>query len=423
MIRSALALVLVGHGALACAQGLDRRLAAARGDQVQFTVAARPTVCGDGRSYIRLGADSWIGTMNDATRWSACEPGPARVVVTRAEGEVVRIETFVGPAAPVSPVVTDLGRVSPAEGADWLTAMARSGEGRVARDALLPLGILDSAAVTPTLAALVEDRELPRDGRRSALTWLVRRREANDGMATPALVAFLNRLASDDTEHATVRQSAVSHLGRLDGGEGIATLIELSGSRTDGWVARQAADALGRHGDPRARRAVRTIVGDPNRPADVRTAAIQALAGEYGTVKDAEALVAAWPRFATDGLRDAALGTLASLGGRVGRDFLLQVTRDESGASRQRRRAAGLLEKVGVPVRAVIALYDGVSDGEVRGQLIDLLAQAGTREAVDKLVRIAKEDTQPNVRRKAIAVLGRRDDPAVREALRALVGS
>ncbi|MBL8961925.1 MAG: HEAT repeat domain-containing protein [Gemmatimonadetes bacterium] len=423
MMRNLLALLAMGHATVACAQGLDRRLAAARGDQVQLTLPARASICGDGRSYIRLEGDAWIGTMNDATRWSPCETGPARVVVSRAEGEIVRIDTYVGPAPTNAGEVTDLGRVAPAEAAAWLATLARSGEGRVARDAMLPLGIIDSAAVTPTLNAMVDDRELPRDTRRSALSWTVRRRMAADGLAPAALAARLSRLASDDTEHSSLRQSAVGHLARLERGEGIPALVTMTEGQSDGWLARQAAEALGRHGDPRARRAVRAIIADADRPAEVRAAAIQGLAGEYGTVKDAEALIAAWPQLGTDGLRDAALGTMASLGGSASRAFLLKTVRDEAGASRQRRRAAGLLERVGVPAREVVSLYDGVSDGEVRAQLIELLAQAGTREAVAKLLRIAKEDTQPTARRRAIAALGKRDDPAVREALRSIVGS
>ena len=423
MMRNLLALLAAGHATLACAQGLDRRLATARGDQVQFTLPARAPICGDGRSYIRLEGDAWIGTMNDATRWSPCESGPARVVVSRADGEIVRIDTYVGPAPTSTSEVTDLGRVTPGEAAAWLATMARTGEGRVARDAMLPLGIMDSAAVTPTLNAMVDDRELPRDARRSALTWTVRRRSAPDGLAPAALVALLSRLAKDDTEHSTLRQAAVGHLSRLERGEGIPALVALTEGRSDGWLARQAAEGLGRHGDPRARRAVRAIIADAERPADVRAAAIQGLGGEYGTVKDAEALIAAWTHLGTDGLRDAALSTMASLGGTASRGFLLKTVRDEGAASRQRRRAAGLLERVGVPARELVTLYDGVSDGEVRNQLIDLLAQAGTREAVAKLLRIAKEDTQPAARRRAIAALGKRDDPAVREALRSMVGS
>ncbi len=423
MMRNCLLALGLGTASVACAQGLDRRLDAARADRVQFTAAARPGICGDGRSYIRVDADAWVGSWNDATRASACEEGPLRVVVTRASREVLRIEAFVGPATAPADGVEDIGRVAAADAATWLSTMVRTGEGRVARDAMLPFGVLDSARATPVLQELVANRELPRDTRRSALTWIVRRRTASDGLGDAGLVALLVNLARDGNEHTTLRQSAVGHLARIEPA-GVPALISLTATSDQGsWLARQAVQALGRHGDPRARRAIRAMVAESERPADVRAAAVQAIGGEYGTTKDVEALVAAWPTLGTDAVRDAALGTMASIGGQGARAFLVRTVRDEGGVTRSRRRAATLLERVGVPMREVVTLYDAVSDGEVRGQLIDLMAQAGTREALDKLMRIAKEDTQPSARRRAIAALGKRDDPAVRDALKALVGS
>lgn len=414
-------LVLVAPAGIACAQGLGARITGARGDVVQFQVPARPGVCGDGRNYVRVDEDSWYGNMNNYTRSQACEGGLARIVVTRAGSEIIRLDTYVGPVT-TPDGVTDLGRVSPSEAATWLANLARSGEGRVARDAMLPMGVMDSAQVTSTLLAIVRDAEQPRDTRRSALSWLVRRRSASDAQPATEVVALLTRIARDDAEHTALRQSALGQFARFERGEGVAPLIELTRTSTDGWLARQAADALGRLGDPRARRAVREIVGDAQRPAELRQSAVQALASTYGSPRDAEAIIAAFPGFTTDPLRDAGLSAMATIGGKASRDFIVRMVRDESAGARQRRRAASLLDRVGVSTRDVIPLYDQVSDGEVRGHLIDMMAQAGTREATAKLIQIAKEDTQPNARRRAISALGKRDDPDVRNALKGLVG-
>ena len=62
-----------------------------------------------------------------------------------------------------------------------------------------------------------------------------------------------------------------------------------------------------------------------------------------------------------------------------------------------------------------------MSDGEVRSTLIDAMAQAGTKEATNKLISIAREDTQISARRRAINALSRFDDPAIKTALRDLV--
>ncbi len=415
-------LVLGLPAGVASAQGLSARITGARGDVVQFQVPARPGVCGDGRNYVRVDDDSWYGNMNDMTRNTACEGGVARVVVTRAGSDIIRLDTYVGPVqAPEG--VTDLGRVSPNDAATWLAGLARSAEGRVARDAMLPLGVMDSASVTPTLLAMVRDSEQPRDTRRSALSWLVRRRNASDAQPATEVMALLTRIARDDAEHSALRQSALGQFARFERGEGVAPLIELTRVTTEGWLARQATEALGRLGDPRARRALRGIVADGQRPAELRQTAVQALASSYGSPRDAEALISAYPSFTTDPLRDAALSSIASIGGKASRDFIVRTVRDESAAARQRRRASSLLDRVGVSTREVIPLYDQVSDGEVRGHLIDMMAQAGTREATAKLIQIAKEDTQPNARRRAISALGKRDDPEVRNALKSLVGS
>lgn len=420
--RLLLATLLVVSGTSECrAQALERRIASAAGSAVQFTFAAREGVCGDGRSYLRLDPDSWFGTMNDYTRAQPCEAGPARVVVVKSGTETIRLETYAGPLTSAVDAV-DLGRVSAGDAVAYLGALATRGEGRVARDALLPLGIADSASVSSTFLALVRDGERPREVRRSALGWLVRRRTASDAIPMRELLALVSGIARNDSEQGNFRQSAVGMLGRMERGEGIPMLIEMSRVTGDPWLARQSTEVLSRNGDPRARRAIREIVADEKSTVEVRAVALSGLAGEYASSEDAETLMRLYPTLTGDRMKDAALSGIGNIGGQASRRFLLGIVKDEQHPARQRRKAASLLERAGVPVREVIASYDAVSDGEVRVQLIELLAQAGTRDATAKLVDIAKSDTQPNARRRAIAVLGRSEDASAREALRGLIG-
>ncbi len=400
----------------ACGQSLERRILTGSGEAVEFQLAARPGVCGDGRHWIRVDGDAWYGTMNDMTRSASCEAGPVRVVVYKSGTEVLRLATLVGPGSPEAGV-TSLGRVTSGEALAFLGTLARTSDGRPARDALLSLGVADSMDAGAVFRDVATSPTRPRELRRGALSWLVRR-SAGTG-AEAATVTLLARMARDQEEHATFRQSVVGQLARLEGG--VPVLIELASSDNDLLLARQAAEALARSGDPRARRAVRELVASEKVSADVRAAALGGMGSEYGTVQDAQAAIRAWPTMTTDKLRDAALGVVASTGGSEGRAFLLRLVRDESAASRQRRRAASLLDRAGVPVKDLIASYDMVSDGELRNQLIDALANAGTREATAKLVAIAKDDTQLNARRRAISALGRTDDPAVRSALQGIV--
>ena len=214
LIRIAPVGILVALSAgSAGAQDLARRVTAATAPNVQFHFAARPGVCGDGRTYIRTDTDSWYGSINDFTRSQPCAEGPVRVVVVRSDREPIRIEAFAGTLQNDS-TASDLGRVAAADAANYLMSLARTAEGRVGREALMPATLADSATIAPALLAIARDQSRSRDMRRSALGWLSRRSTTRDGLAAPELIRTLGDFARDETEHNTFRQSAVSLLGR-----------------------------------------------------------------------------------------------------------------------------------------------------------------------------------------------------------------
>src|SRR5690606_20907517 len=166
----------------ACAQGaaqgnaLERRVAAVTDGRVQFHFASREDVCGDGDRWYRVGDNSWYGTnfsTNDPAVRDGCLRGPVRVVLTVAEREVVRVETFVGPLGQDA-AATDLGTVGAREASAWLLGLAARGDGRPARDAIAPALFADSTAPTSALLAIARDRDRPRETRRSAISWLAR---------------------------------------------------------------------------------------------------------------------------------------------------------------------------------------------------------------------------------------------------------
>jgi hypothetical protein len=413
-------LPLVVMAAPACAQNLSRRIESAGSANVQFHFAARDGVCGDGRSYIRVDGDSWYGSFNDGMRAAPCDAGPLRVVVVRAGREVVRIETYAGPLAADS-TATDLGAVPAAEASTFLLSLISSAEGRVGRDAILPAVLADSSNPTPTLLALVRDQSRARELRRTAMNWLVRRRGSPNAMATADVLRVVADIARDERESSGTRQYATSVLSRFDRGEGIPTLIELTSSPNDPWLARQATEALGRSGDPRARRALRTLIEKEDTNTEVRVVAITALTNEYGTTQDAELVQRAYGHLTGDRGREAALSAAANVGGATSRAWLMSVLRDRDQAIRQRRKAAELLDRAGASTAEIVKAYDDVDDAEIRGTLIEVLAQTGTREATTKLLAIAKSDAQASLRRRAVNALGRFDDPRIRSALQDIV--
>src|SRR4030095_15047222 len=103
----------------ASAQNLAQRVASAPDGPVQFTYAARPGVCGNGRTYYSINGSMWFGSMNDnMLRSDPCQPGPVRVVLGRAGKEVVDVNVYVGPPQ-TTPGAADLGVVSAKDAADY----------------------------------------------------------------------------------------------------------------------------------------------------------------------------------------------------------------------------------------------------------------------------------------------------------------
>src|SRR5437870_11429773 len=109
------------------AQSLASRVDNAPDGRVQFTYAARPGVCGNGRTYIQTEPNSYTGSFygnfNDGTSMDPCQPGPVRVVIDRADKQPVSIQAYVGPTD-TPQGTTDLGRVRAQDAADYLLSIA-----------------------------------------------------------------------------------------------------------------------------------------------------------------------------------------------------------------------------------------------------------------------------------------------------------
>lgn len=402
------------------AQSLDRRVAQARDGLVEFSFAARPGVCGDGKHYIRTDENSWHGSFNDATRMSPCEAGPVRILLTRAEGATVKLQSYVGPIASEQGA-TNLGRVPSREAATYLLSIAQAVDARTGRDAIFPATLADSAAVTPALMEIAQDAARPRQLRSGAISYLTQRTEEPGGIGGREASRRLAALARDEKDNQQVRQQALRSLMRIDVGAGFGALQELALSAADPWLAREATSALASSGDPRAREFLRRAAARADMPNEAKVAAIKGLGGEYGSAADATFLRDLYPKLTSDRAHDAALSAIASIGGSTNATWLLNIARGDTGHVQQRKKAIQLADQAGASTADVISLYDAVGDSEVRATIIDVLARDGSRTAVDKLLAIAKDDTQTNQRRRAISALGRFDDQRVKEALRGIV--
>lgn len=332
---------------LAIGQGLDRRVASVDGS-VQFHFAARDGVCGNGRSFLRAEDGGYYTSMGmDGTR-DECAKGPVRVVLVRDGREIVKIESFAGPLGGDPADGRDLGVVSAKEAASYLLGLSGTLDGRPARDAVLPAMLADSTVVTPQLLAIAQDPSRSRDIRRSAISWLSRRRAEVGGVGAATVSRTLDKLVRDRSENESIRQQALSTINALDRGEGIPSLIGFAGE-SDEWLSKQAFATLARSGDPRARQFTREAIKRGSLSDDNLVAAIQGLGGDYATETDFKMLRELYPSLNTDRARDALLNAVANGGGSQNANWLLAIATSATEPAARRRRAMTLLSRFDDP--------------------------------------------------------------------------
>jgi HEAT repeat protein len=398
------------------AQSLADRIANAAQPRVQFTYAARADVCGNGRSFIQYGRDSWQGSFNDADRRDACAAGPVRVLIDRAGREVVSLATFVGPVPAAVEGVADLGRVRTQDAAAFLLGLAERAEGRVSRDAVFPAVLADSVDVTLRLLAIARNQNSARETRQSSISWLGRPLD-NRERAVKDVADALVAIARDEDDNQSVRQQALRTLARLEHGAGTAALMELARDSQKAWQAREALASLTSSGDPRARQHLRDVVRRAELPDDVLAAAIRGLGGNYAVGEDIKIIRDAFGKLPGERSRAAAVSAIATFGGTENVRWMLALAKDANQPIATRRKAVQEAYKGGTPVIEIVKVYDETTDTQLKDAVISALVDSGERQATDKLMMIARTDPSSQMRRKAINVLSRSTDERVKKFL------
>jgi HEAT repeat protein len=232
------------------AQSLASRIAASRDEAVTFHFAARPGLCGDGESFVRLGERTHFGRVDSRMHERACVGGIVQVRIGRLDGEVTRTDRWVGDPRRRNEA-RDLGLVSSREAVQYLLGIAARGPTRAAKPAIEAAVFADSNVVWPALLAIARDREnRNRDIRQAASFWLSRFAQAKLLGHAEDLTAG----ASDDieTEDTKLKVHAVFALSQLPDEQGVPALVQVARSHRDPRVRGQALFWLAESGDARA---------------------------------------------------------------------------------------------------------------------------------------------------------------------------
>jgi HEAT repeat protein len=406
-IRGVVLAALVAAPHLA-AQSLADRVNAVKDGSVTMTYAARPDVCGDGADVAALGR---LITVYPSMRGHGhsnanCFFGPARSVITRRDGEVTGVRTYIGSTRRADPSAADLGTVSAPAAAAYFLGVASTASGRAASSAVMAAAVADSADIWRQLLAIARDDNRPNDVQSSALFWM-------SGVAPPEAAAPLATLARTGGEPKSLREGAIMTLAQLRDGAGVPTLIEMA-RRDDGehWLRERSIFWLGNADDDRARTTLRALAASDTLGRNLRDQAIFALGFLDRDGDNGPFLRSLYGRLDDRHLKDKIIQAVAQMDDDADQRWLVDRVLDANEPVDLRKQALFWRgQKNSAPLGDLLALYPRLDTRELRDHYVFVLSQRQESAAVDKLIDLARNDTDREIRSKATFWLGQSRDP------------
>ncbi|HMC55584.1 MAG TPA: HEAT repeat domain-containing protein [Gemmatimonadaceae bacterium] len=289
----------------------------------------------------------------------------------------------------------------------------------VRAEALAALGQMDMQAALPVVRKVL--------ARRDACTVELRRRAlylvGRQGDSSAA--AIILDVAKNDTD-AGIRGEAMRWLPRVAGESAVPQLEELLRTSSDEQTQRAVVWALGAMDGDRARRAIRAMIERPDASERLRYDAIVSITrereGRSVTADDIAYLRTLYGKLESARLREAVLMSLSRTETAENQQFLFAVARNENEQPSLRAAATQRLGRMQTVTASDIAKLYAVADARsLREQILYALSQRKEPEAIDKMMEIARKDTDPQIRRTAISLLARSNNERAKKLLQELI--
>jgi HEAT repeat protein len=271
---------------------------------------------------------------------------------------------------------------------------------------------MDAERAMPILQKVLARRDACSAGLRRKAVFLVSQKQ------TDQTANILMNVARSDPDQ-DVREQAVFWLSQVPGSTGLLEGI-LKGNGDEN-IKEKALFSLSQQNEPRAQQILRDFALNESESEDLREKAIFWL-GQRRSTENTEFLRSLYGRIKNQDLREKVLFSLSQQTGAGNEQWLMNIALDLKEDIDLRKKALFWAGQSGVSIAELSSLYNRMTDTEMRDQIIFVLSQRQTdRAAIDKLFDIAKNEKDPDLRKKAIFWLGQSRDPRVQQFLLDLI--
>lgn len=280
--------------------------------------------------------------------------------------------------------------------------------------ALNALMNMNSEAAVPILERTLARRdECSRGLRKKAVFIISQKRSAG-------VVDILIKVAREDPA-PDVREQAVFWLSNVRDPRVVDVLAELAANSNDPAIQEKAIFSLSNTRSERASQILRDIAQREGASKRAREQAIFWLGNRRDTAS-ATFLRGLYSRLNDRDLKERVLFSVSNQRAAGNGEWLLGIATNDREPIELRKNAlfnAG--NQRAASVGDITALYDRLTDREMKEQVIFVLAQNRAEAAVDKLMSIAQRDSDRELRSKAIFWLGQSRDPRVLKFLEEVI--
>ena len=225
---------------------------------------------------------------------------------------------------------------------------------------------------------------------------------------------MLNSVRTDPDPE--VRQQGVFWLGQVRSEKAVVALDSILRNASDPELRDKALFAITQQRGERAGAVLRRVIEDTTQTRDIREKAIFWL-GQQRSPENARYLREMFERTRSDELREKIMFSLGQMRGEGNDQWLLGIVGDKRYSIETRKSALFNAGQSRSDAAGLVALWPKLEEREMKEQLIFVLHDRRDQVAVDKLIDIAKNEKDVELRKKAIFWLGQSRDPRVQQLL------
>ncbi len=275
-------------------------------------------------------------------------------------------------------------------------------------EALKALLQMDADRAMPILKQVLARRDPCSAVLRRTAVFLVSQKQTSE------TATILMGVARDDPDE-DVREQAVFWLSQVPGSTPLLEGI-LKGNADEG-VKEKALFSISQQNDPRAQQILRDFALRESEDSDLREKAIFWL-GQRRSEENTQFLRSLYSRLTDEDLKEKVMFSLSQQRGVGNEQWLMSIVVDPKEDVELRKKALFWAGQSGVATSELAGLYDRLGDAEIKEHMIFVLSQRQKDVAANnKLFDIAKNEKDPELRKKAIFWLGQSRDPRAQQFL------